>query len=548
MRLFRVTISVFAFIACSLAVCAVIFVSCVIEKQVQFSVSGTDAVLFSGGRAAREGVLDFSKTKKVEYRFDETFTAPPNSSFQIEYDFSFPPAEETNEDISLVLNTEAHSWELPMDFDGVCNYAVPIENSFNGKFNIELKANKKIERKHLPVFKIHSVDFSERFYGFSNINSKIVLTPFVFKHNSSYVIDIPSQFWREPSFAGIDAVFSDGGSRAVLEIADRKIETFPGVKNISISPFPYLVQGKAVLTGDEIISFVLTYNPPFPVFPKPIKADPALVIDWERENWRNTSYEIFKWDRFPSLLIFDYADYAVQDRMLKRLAFYVEKAGFRGRLAPDSEIADLHGWNAHDYRAADLAGFFDTARKTNFPLSDEERELENILLNEGIIREEQGSVLSGEGGIISITRESPDYLRYRFMVHEGFHGLFFIDEDFRNFSRSRWELLPPPAKKFITSYFEFQQYDVKDEYLLVNEFMAYILQQSVRQSAEYFGKILPSRLENTWRVSSLPQKDEASETWTELAETFTEEAQAFSGYVNRRWSLASGRVWGLMIR
>ncbi len=334
----------------------------------------------------------------------------------------------------------------------------------------------------------------------------------------------------------------------MLEISDRKIETFPGVKNISISPFPHLVQGRAVLTGDEIKSFVLTCNPPFPVFPEPIKADPALVIDWERDNWRNVNYEIFRWDTFPSLLIFDYADYAVQDRMLKRLAFYVEKAGFRGRLAPDSEIAELHGWNAHDYRAIDLAGFFDTARKTNFLLSDEERELENILLNEGIIREEQGSVLAGEGGIISITRESPDYLRYRFMVHEGFHGLFFIDEDFRNFSRSRWEHLPPPAKKFITSYFGFQQYDTKDEYLLVNEFMAHIMQQSVRQAAEYFGKILPSRLENTWRVSSLPQKDEVSGTWTVLAETFTEEAQAFSGYVDRRWSLTAGRVWGLMIR
>jgi hypothetical protein len=226
----------------------------------------------------------------------------------------------------------------------------------------------------------------------------------------------------------------------------------------------------------------------------------------------------------------------------------VEKAGFRGRLAYDSEIAELHGWNAHDYKADDLARFFDIANKTNFPLLKEELELKNILLNEGIIRERAGNIVEGEGGIISVSRESPDYLRYRFMAHEGFHGLFFIDEDFRNISRRRRENLSAPARRFIISYFDFQQYDTKDEYLLINEFMAHILQQPVDQAARYFGENLPSRLETSWRRTSLPEKDEASNSWPVLASAFTAEAEAFSAYVNRRWTLAAGRVWTLAVR
>jgi hypothetical protein len=248
------------------------------------------------------------------------------------------------------------------------------------------------------------------------------------------------------------------------------------------------------------------------------------------------------------LLIFDTADYAVQNRLFKRLAFFVEKAGFRGRLAHDAAIAELHGWNAHDYRAEDLARFFQAARELNFPLLAEERELERILLRAGIIKEVNSAIQAGEGGIISISRESPDYLRYRFMAHEGFHGLFFIDEDFRAFTRGRWQQLPSEAKRFLVSFCGFQQYDAADEYLLVNELMAHILQQSVSGASRYFGQTLPAQLEDSWRKAHLPAKDEVSNSWPTLATAFTREAEAFSAYVNNRWGLAAGRVHLITVR
>jgi hypothetical protein len=234
--------------------------------------------------------------------------------------------------------------------------------------------------------------------------------------------------------------------------------------------------------------------------------------------------------------------------MFKRLAFFVEKAGFRGRLASDEEIAELHGWNAHDYRAEDIARFFQAARKVNFPLLAEERELERILLTAGIIQESGAGIQEGNGGIISISRESESYLRTLFMVHEGFHGLFFIDEDFRAFSRGRWQQFPAEAKRFIVSFFNFQHYDTADDYLLVNEFMAHVLQQPASQAVHYFGKNLPSRIEDSWRKADLPAKDKASDSWPTLAKTFAREAEAFSAYVNSRWGLAAGRVHLVTVR
>ena len=285
----------------------------------------------------------------------------------------------------------------------------------------------------------------------------------------------------------------------------------------------------------------------------PISANPRAILSYPTASWRDKRYEVFRWDQFPQILIFDTADYAVQDNLFKRLAFFVEKAGFRGRLAKDSEIADLHGWNAHDYRAADLAAFFEAARRSNFPLCTEERELEALLLNTGIITVNSASQISGgAGAIISISRESDKTdkgLRPRFMTHEGFHGIYFVDEDFRNFCRERWDVFPAPAKKFLLSFFDFQAYDTKDADLVVNEFMAHVLQQPVAQASWYFGEFQPSRMiaVSPWRKSSLPEKEEVSTDgkpfWPDLAAAFTAEGEVFSRYVNQRWGLSAGRVW-----
>jgi len=304
----------------------------------------------------------------------------------------------------------------------------------------------------------------------------------------------------------------------------------------------------------RLIPFIFILCTGGKVFPiEPVTSDPAFILSCPAASWRDKRYEVFRWDKFPEILIFDTADYEIQDSLFKRLAFFVEKAGFRGRLASDEEISGLHGWNAHDYRCQDLAAFFETARKSRFPLLPEEKELEAILLAAGILtRNSASQIAAGKGAVISISRESDKTdkgLRPRFMTHEGFHGLYFIDEDFRNFSRRRWEVFPAAAKKFLLSFFEFQAYDVKNEALVINEFMAHVLQLPVTQAAWYFGDFQPNRMitASPRRRSSLPAKEEVRDGrpyWPELAEAFTAEAEVFSAYVNQRWGFSAGRVWG----
>ena len=282
----------------------------------------------------------------------------------------------------------------------------------------------------------------------------------------------------------------------------------------------------------------------------PIAVDPGDILSWPLSSWRDRRYEVFSWDNFPEILIFDTVDYAVQDLLFKRLAFFVEKEGFIGYMAHNEEIAHLHGWNAHNYRAEDLAVFFQTARENNFPLNAEEWELEYMLLTSGIIRwNYNGEIIPGRGAVLSISRESNTSLRSRFLAHEAFHGLYFIDEDFRFFSRMRWEAFPSFARDFILAYFMLQAYDLENEYLVINEFMAHILQFSVANASWYFGEHLPNILLNNSSAfrSFLPEREERTNEgrryYPDLAQVFTGEAETFSSYVNQRWGLAAGRVW-----
>jgi hypothetical protein len=313
----------------------------------------------------------------------------------------------------------------------------------------------------------------------------------------------------------------------------------PGI--LGSTPYPIRVE---LPPGTEDYRIVAA-GAPKRIFPlEAVPADPGAILLYDQNIWRDRRYELFRWEQFPSILIFDTADYEVQDRLFKRLAFFVEKAGFRGRLAADEEIAGLHGWNAHDYQGPDLASFFNAARNSSFPLlHEEERELEAILLAAGIlVSGEQGQYSSGPGAIISISQESAPLQRSLLFVHEGFHGLFFIDPEFRSFCEGRYNRLDPAARRFLLSFFGYQQYDTADPFLMVNEFMAHLLQQPVEEVSRYFGQTLPSRLAGSWRVASLPPQDRETGRWPDLDRACTAEARALSTWVAERWGLSAGSI------
>lgn len=223
---------------------------------------------------------------------------------------------------------------------------------------------------------------------------------------------------------------------------------------------------------------------------KAIKTDPGLILDYVQKNWRDERYEVYEWDRNPGILFFDIADYDIQNDFFRRLAYFVEKTGYRGKLWSNEVLKDKHGYNAHDYSSDSLADFFNKAVEENFKLNEEEEILKRILLVNGLLIPDGGDkVKSGGGGLVSISRQSDAFTRSKLMAHEAWHTLFFRDEDFRNFVAAVYYTFDPDSRQFLLDFFASQTglgYDLSDEYLVHNEFMAYIMQQKLSDVSEYF--------------------------------------------------------------
>jgi hypothetical protein len=551
-----------------------LFASCSYNEAVNFwNGAETGAVLYAQSKNAKEGILPLNKAGKLEYNL----SGAGNSRYNYSLEISYLWRNGADAKGLAVLDLGSLSWELPKDFSFLGNYSPRPEISANDTFLIQyliplasgipeqLTINWTTEDAKSagnPSFIISSIKLVPRWYGISlnADNNGIKISPFVYSSDNALIIDPPlslgfndTALHLEIHLKNSGVVIAEGNEKGSgyfrIEGDARNRLLVPGAF-ISPASYPLRISGADIIRAELIenasgsgqgqyMASLSSYQ-----VLEPILADPGLILSWPRETFRDTRYEVFRWEGFPSILIFDFVDYQVQDNFLKRLAFYAEKAGFRGRLAADREIANLHGWNAHDYRAETLAAFFDLAASTNFPLLPEEKELEALLFNANIIRSSGGTIVPGEGAIISISRESPEYLRIRFMAHEGFHGLYFTDSGFREFCKQHWDAFAPVPRAFILSYFGYQGYDVNDTDLMINEFMAYILQQPVSQAEYYFGVNIANVIDaSPWRRTVLPPKDEASGSWPVLANAFRIEAEAFSRYVNQRWGMAAGRVW-----
>lgn len=560
---------------CWFSVLFLFLVSCAYEAPAAFPLftdNGRAVNVIARSKEAASGLIKTNigtksgaKSKKAVYMYSlpETVHIAENISFLIDYtvrDMGNVPSDAAGEAIIEARFSGGKnkkdggpSWRLPLDvsFLGLADGENEERKERRYRYAIPLDLDEldtiTISAENVPEVLIHSFSIIKRFYGFENNAACVTLSPFVYREQDAesrretYVIDPAEPY---PITGGKSLRMKNLAPRSVIKTRAFGYESSSAqTQEVSLpagilgrSPYPVTVGGGA----DAVLLSPL----PIPDFPVPLAADPGVILDYPQTVWRNDDYEIFRWESFPTVLIFDTADYAVQDKLFKRLAFFTEKKGYRGRLVPDEELSGQHGWNAHDYRAEDLAAFYELAGRQNFPLLPEERFLKDVLLDNGIITMRDGNVAAGEGAVVSVSRESNGYLRRLFMAHECFHGIYFVDEDFRIFTRQRYDAFDPVSKKVILSYFDYQSYDITDEYLVFNEFMAHLLQQGAGAAAEYFGKTIPERLERSeWRQPILPEKDEAQNTWPHLAASFDKEARAFSAYVSQRWPLAAGRVW-----
>lgn len=271
----------------------------------------------------------------------------------------------------------------------------------------------------------------------------------------------------------------------------------------------------------------------------PIRTDPGLILNYKTSQWRTADYEIYEWDRFPQILFFDTRNYEVQDRLFRRLAFFVEKQGYKGKLLTNEQLGDMHGYNAHDYSAESMARFFNKAAELNFPLNEEELLLKRILIHNGLFEDDGIYVKANEGGLVSISRETPGWSRTNLLAHEGWHTIFFRDAEFRNYVSAVFYTFDPTSRDFLIDYFKSQPslgYDTNDEYLMHNEFMAYIMQQRLSEVAKYFVHLANrgTVIEFTPQLASYIRKTEGR--------GFEDAATALNDFVFDKYGIVCGNI------
>ncbi|MDC7224295.1 MAG: hypothetical protein PQJ60_11180 [Spirochaetales bacterium] len=232
------------------------------------------------------------------------------------------------------------------------------------------------------------------------------------------------------------------------------------------------------------VPFELELTPASDYSPFAPYSDHQTILDGEGEI--PGDYLLYHWVEGNHIYIFDFLNYDIQDLYFKRLAFFMEKPGYRGTLMTDEEIEGLHGWNAHDYSKEGLAAFYNLALQQDFPLNRQEEDLKQLLLNLGILKFDGESYLTGRGAIVSITRETGAKLRQRFITHESLHGLFFTDEEFRESIRAYWFSLPKEYRAFWRFFMVNNFYDPEDEVLMYNEILGYTLQLHRNEVEGYF--------------------------------------------------------------
>lgn len=306
------------------------------------------------------------------------------------------------------------------------------------------------------------------------------------------------------------------------------------------SPFS---RAEITQNSDHISSFILraTYNQPNSEGQVliPVRTDPGLILNYNKSAWRTLDYEIFEWDRFERILFFDTRNYNIQDNFFKRMAYFVEKEGYKGTLLTNEQLQGKHGYNAHDYSAASMANFFNKALQENFTLNKEEEILKKILLENDLIEFDGTVFIPNEGGIVSISQESAPYLRSTFLAHEGWHTLFFKDEEFRNFTSAVYYTMDQTSIQFLKDYFKSQPglgYDQNDDYLMHNEFMAYIMQQNISEVSKYF-----VHLANRGSVIKYTPKLAAYVRNTE-GKTFEDAALALNDFVFDKYQIIGGNI------
>lgn len=292
-------------------------------------------------------------------------------------------------------------------------------------------------------------------------------------------------------------------ARATVEVDGRafEVDLRPGANRVVLYPRVEGVRvgrlrvGPVASSSRLSIEWIGPADPPG-ALPAAVPVDMGTLMRYPVELWRRPDFELFSWTLYPEVLVVDSASYEVQSRFFKRLAFFVEKVGYRGELLSDEQLRGRHGYNAHNYNAVGLADFFTAVAGSGIDLNAEERLLREIVVDAGIIRPAGDGYEPVTGGVLAVAQESYEFptLRELLVAHEAYHGVYYAEPDYVDAIDELWEGLDERQRRYWRLLLSGLQYDVDDEYLLRNEYHAYLLQQPVAAAGWYFESRSAERL------------------------------------------------------
>lgn len=479
------------------------------EQHLPDSYSGSADLLLTGGKAT----FSLLENKHID----------DNSIFYLKY-FS-------TTQFSLILN--GLEYEVPAS-DSMLYVTIPLDNNSSVRsFSLVIENNKGVIKQLDECGILKTEDFfrlykDEDFISYENNQLSIYTDPLQNDDNISLIFE--SDFTSQSD--NINLIFEGSTEYSMKTRKGSNQFWFYGSSLDSPS-------GNITISADDTSLSQVIFNNNIDDW-EAIPSDLEEIINWDQSLWRQEDFELFNWDLFPGMLILDTVSYDVQALFFKRLAFYTEKKGFVGRFLSDEELQPLHGWNAHDYRAHDLAIFFNEAQKAGVILNEYELLLKKILIDNGVLKRAGERVRPVKGGILSFSRNSSERLRWLFLTHECCHGIFFSSDDFVQKVTAIWQDLAEEEREFWKTFLDMYGYNIADEYLLVNEFQAYLMQQRTEVADSYFKSKI------WWISARRPYLDETMDTLlSEYGDTFTKSAENVE---NAAFSLTGIKAGDLVLK
>ena len=234
--------------------------------------------------------------------------------------------------------------------------------------------------------------------------------------------------------------------------------------------------------------------------PKPAAEAMSTAGFAEIVSFVSPSLRVVRFAGNDRILVFDFPSLTNQARALNRLAVLVEKPGApRARVLGDAELAAyLAGagtsaetlYFGHDYRAADVARFFNLARAGGIALNPDELALRGALIGHRFMRLTDGGyqAIPPDQALVSVVQLQADDpatpadetvdpgLRATILRHELSHGVFFTDRAYREYCERFWRrAMSNRERELFRRFLDSAGYDPANEPVMINEAQAFLM-------------------------------------------------------------------------